>query len=190
LTISVMVLDWLTPEAVVAVTVTVLVLLVGCVGVPADPPPQPIKPNPALVRMTANRTTLQRFMNAPLRFRERRSKQGSRANSGAPFISVWFAAVRTAVVILRATVEVPLDCSEGVPKVQVDPVGKPEQEKVSVWLKPFAGVTVKVVLALCPPATVNVEDEAESAKLGVETAVTTTETAADVCEPAKVPSPP
>jgi len=143
----------------------------------------------AVVAMTANRTTLQRFKNILLRFRERSSRQGRRANSGAFFISVWFAAVRAAVLILRATVEVPLGCTEGVPKVHVDPTGKPEQANERAWLKPFAGVTVSVVLALCPPVTVNVDDEAESVKLGCSAVVTTTETAADVCEAAKMLSP-
>ncbi len=50
--------------------------------------------------------------------------------------------------------------------MQVDPVGRPAQENVNALLKPFTGVTVKVVVAAVPPVTERVDGDAESVKLG------------------------
>lgn len=45
--------------------------------------------------------------------------------------------------------------------------GNPEQEKLTAELKPYSGVTVIVVVPLCPAVTEMAEGEAETEKLGV-----------------------
>jgi len=54
-----------------------------------------------------------------------------------------------------------------VPKLAVTPDGKPEADNVTLPEKPFAGVTVIVLLTLLPCVTVTLLGEAESEKLGV-----------------------
>jgi len=51
-------------------------------------------------------------------------------------------------------------------KLQVAPLGRPEQLKVTVELKPLNGVTVSVVVPLCPAWIVSEEGFAVIVKLG------------------------
>ena len=89
------------------------------------------------------------------------------------------AALSTVVLIDSVTVVVPLVCTVGVPNEQVEPVGSPEQANASDWMNPLLGVTVRVVVAVCPPVTVSAAGDAAMLKSGCE-AVTMTEMTADV----------
>jgi len=51
-------------------------------------------------------------------------------------------------------------------KVQLSPSGCPEQLKLTVWPKPFCGVTVSVLVADCPDLTVTLAGEADSVNDG------------------------
>jgi hypothetical protein len=79
--------------------------------------------------------------------------------------------------MLNETDDEPSAFWTGVPKVQVDPEGRPEQVNDTDWLNPFAGVRLILVTAAIPPFTVMAEGEATSVKSGT---TTVTEIAAEV----------
>jgi hypothetical protein len=82
----------------------------------------------------------------------------------------------------------PVTPTEAGAKLQVAPVGRPEQDRATVWLKPLLGVSVTVVVADCPGATVPEEELNAAVKSGAP-AVTVTVIALELL-PAKVALPP
>ena len=65
-------------------------------------------------------------------------------------------------------------------KAHSAPAGRPAQEKVTICLNPFSGVTVNERLASLPAATVNTELLMASEKSPAAAAATVTVVAADV----------
>lgn len=152
-------------------TVTVLVTGVGDVGcVGAElllPPPQPIIPAPIATKARATMPSCKARTSTFLRRKERMPRNGRIAKSGVLDERGRARAALRAVVLMESeTVVVPLLCTLGVPNVQEEPDGRPEHAKESVWLNPFVGVTVRVVVAFCPPVTESVEGEAARLKEG------------------------
>lgn len=77
------------------------------------------------------------------------------------------AAVNFCVLIDVTIDEVPSVCTTGVAKLQEAPGGNPAQLRLSASLKPLLGVTVIVVVAVCPPETVKTNGAVAIAKSGM-----------------------
>jgi hypothetical protein len=93
-----------------------------------------------------------------------------------------------AIVIVVAEEPVPLGVTVAGLKLQEAPVGRPEQVKLTCWLNPPLGVTLMVLVAELPAATVALVGLAARAKLP-DDPPTVTATAVEV-DDANVPSPP
>jgi len=83
--------------------------------------------------------------------------------------------VPVVAVLLAVKVRTLVDVVGLVPNVAVTPLGRVEVDSVTDPLKPFAGVTVMVLLPLLPCFTVKLVGEAESEKFGVAGAFTVSE---------------
>jgi hypothetical protein len=96
-------------------------------------------------------------------------------------------AVATSVATVSVVVAalVPLGVTVDGEKVQVLAAGSPEQEKLTCWLKPSAGVTLTVVVPVSPAVTVTVVGLKLTVNVGVPTDCVS---AVDV-DPAKFVSP-
>src|SRR5579859_7721885 len=73
-------------------------------------------------------------------------------------------------VELAVNVTALLDVVGFVPKLALTPAGNPDADKLTLPVKPFAGLTVIVLLALLPCVTLKLPGVAESEKLGVAVA--------------------
>ena len=85
-------------------------------------------------------------------------------------------AAPTVAVLLAVKVTTLVDVVGLVPNVAVTPDGNPEADRVTLPVKPPEGVSVMVLVPVVPCFTVKLEGEAESAKSGVATAFTVSET--------------
>jgi len=182
-----------------AVTVTVVVPF----GVVAPPPPPPLllllPPQPDIAIPSAAISVspnihpfqLRRKRTSPLR--PRRTRDSSvpvdprvvRPVNGAGCVSDAVATSVATVSVVEATL-VPFGVTVAGEKVQVLLAGSPEQEKLTCWLKPSAGVTLTVVFPDVPAVTVTVVGLKLTVKLGVPTVCVR---AVDV-DPVKFVSPP
>ena len=83
--------------------------------------------------------------------------------------------VPVVAVLLAVKVSTLVDPVGLVPKEAVTPLGRADVDSVTDPLKPFAGVTVMVLLPLVPCFTVRLAGEAESEKSGCAGAFTVSE---------------
>lgn len=174
------------PEPEVAVTITALVPA-GVPELPLDPPPLlleegPLPPQPAAIPATPARSSRQ--MRLDTRFPLLKKKRAQAAVSPPPAKGqsrkLLVGAV-VAMVRLVVAAAVPLSVSLAGENEQVASLGSPEQEKETAWLKPFVGVTLRVVEPLWPGVTESVVGLALTVKLaGAAGTATLSETAEEV----------
>jgi hypothetical protein len=163
-----------------AVAVMVMVEVCGCVFLPELP--HPVATADAASR---HRKTKSIPLREP-RLRKRRNPKMTAAGRTSAHVlppnrkrgvnAEDWAAVAIVNVVLAA---LPLGVTVEGLKLQVAPVGSPEQAKLTCWLNPPAGVTVTVVVADWPAVTVPEFGESPMLKVDVA-ALTVTVTAAEV----------
>ncbi len=83
--------------------------------------------------------------------------------------------VPVVAVLLAVRVKVLVDVALAGLKLAVTPLGKPEAERLTLPVNPFAGFTVIVLVPLLPCLTVKLVGEAESEKFGWAVALTVNE---------------
>ena len=131
---------------------------------PEPPTPQP-QTSPKNAKLTANISTFirRRFLNPITQTAIATETGGNRGIPLRPNDDVVGEVVTVNVVDPGV---MPPNSTLAGENVQVAPAGRPEQMKVTAELNPLAGVTVTVVVALCPAVTVSDVGEAATVKLG------------------------
>jgi hypothetical protein len=196
-------------EPAVAVTVTVEVPA----GVPVLPPPPPLAEpelpphpaNPRTVTVVTQTKASARIRNAGVhRSASNRTNNIVIATNETRITAIGQGAIGhlysragkivtlravVAIVIVVVAAAVPLGVTVAGLKLHEALVGRPEQVKLTCWLNPPLGVTLMLLVAEMPAATVALAGLAANAKLPDDPPPTVTATAVDV-DDAKVPSPP
>ena len=168
----------------VAVTVTVEAVDCGLDGGAAPnvvAPPQPEKNDAPRTQSVSIESSARRFFPPKNQIAAARAAPGNH-NAGVPRrladdFAVWIVSIETILPPVTTVVGA---------KVQVAPLGRPEQAKSICELerKPFSGVTIIVSVLLWPAVTVNEGAEAASVKSAgdVVPAVTASENVAECCK--------
>ena len=153
------------------------------------PPPQPETTKPSPASNTIAQNTLFHLRRAlksppsPNRTTASRVSRSSRPNGDG----AWSGVIATFVAMVSVEVAaLPFGVTVDGEKLHVLAAGNPEQVKLTVWLKPFCGVTVMVVVPDWPGLMVTDAGLKLTVKLGAPTACVS---AVDV-DPAKFASPP
>ena len=131
---------------------------------PAPPPPQ-LLTSPSKDTLTPNSSicTRRRFLNPIKQATTASVAAGNIGLPRRPRYDVVAELVTVSVVFADAT---PEGATVAGRNAQVAPAGSPEQLNETIELNPFAGVTVTVVVPLCPAVTVIDVGEVATVKLG------------------------
>lgn len=131
-------------------------------AVPPSPPPQDVITTSEAIPATTGRIHRVRARVASLVSMLPSSNPAIASASVAPQGDDISPAARGAVVVMVNVVVMaaPLGVSDAGAKAQLDSAGRPEQEKVTAWLKPPDGVTVSVEVTELPATTLGEVDEA------------------------------
>lgn len=155
----------LDPDPDVPVTVTVVVTGVWKLELEEEePPPQPVN------RLSPMTVTASRRNSCTLRrcLHPRKQSAAASAAPGKRGLELGRTAALVAVVVTVSVVEAaaPDGVTVAGEKLQVAPVGSPEQVNETADAKPFCGVTDIVAEPVCPPLMESEDGEATTAKLG------------------------
>jgi len=135
---------------------------------PPDVPPPP--PQLARIQAPSSNTVIRAMRPRDGATRIERARRCTAKGSSIPPVVQGLKTLAVAAVVLIVTVSVaalPLTVTVAAEKVQAAPAGSPEQVNETLASNPPLGVSVKVVVAACPGATVAAELDAERVNVGL-----------------------